>query len=132
MNQKLPGCKFHHVAINTVNYAKTVAFYEALGFTTVSSWGEAPKRACMMDLGDGGMIEVFEAEKESGFDGKWLHLALCVASTHDAYDYALSIGAKSKMKPTKITVDDKKGAYNIEISFIIGPNGEEIELYQYR
>ena len=47
-NPAVPGCGFHHVAIRTAQWDRSLAFWQAaMGFSLAVQWGEAPRRACM-------------------------------------------------------------------------------------
>src|SRR5665213_3779691 len=60
-NPVLGGGGFHHVAIKTREWDRTMKFYqELLGFRVKMAWNAAPKRAVMLDGGDGNYLEVFE------------------------------------------------------------------------
>ena len=80
-NKIIAGSGFHHVAIRTANWDASIRFYtEGLGFNQKITWGEAPRRAVMLDTGDGNYLEIFERDAiENGPDdnrASILHFAL--------------------------------------------------------
>ncbi|PQV63603.1 glyoxylase I family protein [Abditibacterium utsteinense] len=131
-NQKIKGCGFHHIAIWTSDWDKSLQFYiEALGFKIKIEWGEAPSRAVMLDTGDGNYLEVFErdAAKQRVGEANILHLCFRTDDCAGAVETARSAGAivtTETFSPetfTKIGIDAK-------IAFISGPSGEIIEFFE--
>ena len=62
-NNEIPGCGFHHVAIRTADWDRSPRFWrEAWASRPAVQWGEAPRRACMLDTGDGNYLEIFERD----------------------------------------------------------------------
>ncbi len=132
-NKTLGGGGFHHVAIRSRGFDKTVDFYtRGLGFTPKINWQEAPRRAVMLDAGDGNYLEVFEdldSPPGSG-DGPILHFALRCDDTDAAIKRARDAGCEVTMEPTSIDVQAKELRVPIRIAFCKGPDGELIEFFQ--
>lgn len=121
---------FHHAAINAADFDKTVDFYvRGLGFKPVRDWSNETKKACMIDIGDGGMLEIFSGgdslipEKE-----KWLHIAFSVDDTDAAYEAALAAGATSHMAPKDLVIQAET-PLPVRIAFVRGLNGELLEFF---
>lgn len=132
-NKALGGGGFHHVAIRSRNFDKTVRFYtEVLGFTPRINWQAAPKRAVMLDAGDGNYLEVFEdpAAAAGGGGGPILHFALRCDDTDAALERARDAGCEVTMEPTPIDIDAQEGRVPVRIAFCKGPDGELIEFFQ--
>ncbi len=134
-NEKIGGGGFHHVAIRARDFDRTVGFYtEALGFEPRLSWGEAPKRAIMLDTGDGNYLEVFERPTESGDgNGPILHFALRTASVDEAIERAHAAGAEVTVEPKAVELHNTLpggGPVPVRIAFCKGPDGELIEFFQ--
>ena len=136
-NKTLGGGGFHHVAIRSRDFDKTVRFYtQVLGFTEKINWQAAPKRAVMLDAGDGNYLEVFEDMDTSsgapsgGGGGPILHFALRCDDTDAAIELARAAGCEVTMEPTPIDIDAKEGIVPVRIAFFKGPDGELIELFQ--
>ncbi len=139
-NKILGGGGFHHVAIRSRDFDKTVDFYtRVLGFTSRINWQEAPKRAVMLDAGDGNYLEVFEdtnapsggdSGASSGGGGPILHFALRCDDTDAAIKRVREAGCEVTMEPTSIDVEAKEQLVPIRIGFCKGPDGELIEFFQ--
>lgn len=136
MENKTIGCVgFHHVALHSSDFEKSFRFYtEGLGFTEYRRWKtDAGKTIALLDAGNGAMIELFSDgadrtlfEEQSGF---YTHLALRVADSAKAYARALECGAVSKMPPKSMILPSNP-PIPATISFVKGPDGEEIEFFE--
>lgn len=118
---------FHHVALRSKDFEKTIAFYEALGGKLARTWGEAPNLCAMVDIG-GCYIEVFsgmteDAESHPRFE----HIALKSTDPDADYANALAAGAKPHIEPKNANLG---GNYPIRIAFVIGPSDEIVEFFQ--
>ena len=58
-NDIIKGMGFHHIGLKAADFEKSLAFYKALGLKEVVRWGEGEKTIAMLDLGDGGRLELF-------------------------------------------------------------------------
>ena len=130
-NPILSGGGFHHVALRVVDFDKAVAFYQALGFVPAVEWGQAPKRAVMMDTGDGNYLETFEGGlAETPSEGRIIHFALRTANCDRAQATALAAGAVETMAPKDVTIQSSRGPVPVRISFVRTPSGELVEFFQ--
>lgn len=130
-NQKLTNLGFHHIALSASDFEKTVRFYtEGLGCTKVRSWGEGTGRAIMLDIGDGGIIEIFaNGNKETAENAKWVHFAFAVSDTDAAYNAAIEAGATMHQEPSDVTIHAHEEDLPVRIAFVYGPDGELIEFF---
>lgn len=135
-NNVIKGCKFHHVALQTSDFDKSFKFYtEGLGFEVYRQWvGGTGKRIALINIGNDQYFEIFsdgDARTESHKDsGSYIHLALEVEDSKAAYDRALQYGAKEMDKaPAQYTLPSEP-PINAVISFVKGPDGEELEFFQ--
>lgn len=121
---------FHHAAINAADFDKTLNFYiNVLGFKMVRDWSSPEKSACMIDIGDGGLLEIFSGGDSDIYpQEKWLHIAFACDDPDAAYEAAIAAGATSHMAPKDI---DFKTAepYSARIAFVRGLNGELLEFF---
>ena len=130
-NKKIGGMGFHHIALKVADFEKSVAMYRALGMEEIVRWGEGKSEIVMLDIGDGGRIELFaNGGDEYAVNGKWQHFAMCVEDVEQAYNTALAAGFRSKIAPKVVPLDSKPEKIAINIAFVIGPDGEEVEFFK--
>jgi catechol 2,3-dioxygenase-like lactoylglutathione lyase family enzyme len=131
-NERIKGIGFHHVALRTADLDKSLAFYKGLGMKEVVRWGEGGGEIVMLDIGDGGIIELFANNGESyPAEGRWQHFALEVEDVEAAYSLALHIGGKPSIAPKIVPLDDARPApIAIHIAFVEGPSGEQLEFFK--
>jgi glyoxylase I family protein len=131
-NKTIGGGGFHHVAIRAHDFDGSVRFYtEALGFVEKIRWGEGPKRAIMLDAGDGNYLEIFaNAAPGPKPEGAILHFALRTTNADAAIERARAAGAEVTVEPKDLTLQSTPGPTPIRIAFCKGPDGEFIEFFQ--
>jgi len=131
-NEVVAGSGFHHVAVRTHDWDASLKFWiEGLGFHKAIEWSEAPTRACMLDMGDGNYLELFEREKLESTEAESpiLHFCLRTDDVDAATEKARVAGAKITVEPVDPPVFSEKG-FKIRISFFTGPGGEVCEFFQ--
>lgn len=126
-----PGLGFHHIALKCADIEKSLAMYRALGLREVLRWGEGDRLIVMLELADGGRIELF-ANGSDDFSpmGKWAHFALKAADVPAVYAAALAAGFVSKTPPRVVPLDSRPCPASIHIAFVTGPDGEEVEFFR--
>lgn len=130
-NSILPGLGFHHIGLKASDFEKSQKFYEALGLREVVRWGEGEREIIMYDIGDGGRIELFANGGDAFSEcGKWVHFAMCVNDVEHAYQTALAAGAEPLTPPKTVPLDSKPEKISINIAFVKGPDGEQIEFFK--
>lgn len=131
MNEVIKGMGFHHIALEAADLEKSLAFYKALGMKEVARWGTPEKTIVMLDLGDGGRIEIFSdgGEKFSEL-GKWVHFAVAVDDVDKAYEIALAAGAEAMTPPKTVPLDSVPEKMTIRIAFVKGPDKEQLEFFK--
>ncbi|QDU72347.1 VOC family protein [Mucisphaera calidilacus] len=136
-NTRVSGCGFHHVAISVRDFDASLAFYtDLLGFKPRVRWQAPPKRAVMLDTGDGNYIEVFEApdkpEHKDAGNEPWFHIALRCTNLDEVVARVREAGFTVTMEPLSLDIEasDSDEKIPIRIAFFNGPNGESIELFQ--
>lgn len=131
-NEVLGGGGFHHVAVRVPDFDAAMRFYkDALGLQEKIAWGEADKRAVMLDTGDGNYLEVFaggSVEPPSG--GSILHLAFRTKNIDAAIERVRAAGAKVTVEPKDVVLPSRPQEIPARIAFCIGPAGEVIEFFQ--
>jgi len=129
MNNYLSG--FHHIGLKCSNIEKSIAMYESLGMKELMRWGEGTKLVVMLDIGDGGRIEMFaDGSDDFSPNGKWIHFAIKVTDVEAVYRQALEIGFTSKMEPKVLPLATKPEPTPVHIAFVYGPDGEQIEFFK--
>ena len=127
-NDIIKGMGFHHIALKTKNIEKSLEMYKALGLCEVARWGEGDGLVVMLDVGDGGRIELFaNGGEDFSVNGKWQHFALSVDDIDYAYNKALKAGFKSFMGPTVVSLSPE---IKINIAFVTGPDEEQVEFFK--
>lgn len=122
---------FHHVALRAKDFDSSVAFYKTLGLTECVRWGEGDGRAIMLDMGDGGRIEIFaRGEDRDRVDERFLHLAFAVDDVDAAYETAVKAGASTKYEPYEASPPDAVPPIRMRVAFVYGPDGELLEFFK--
>tara|TARA_B100000614_G_C14545685_1_gene491961 strand:+ start:226 stop:624 length:399 start_codon:yes stop_codon:yes gene_type:complete len=123
---------FHHVALAAADFDRSLEFYhDGLGFVPFRAWGGPGERAVMLAVGAESYLEIFERPDDPLDAGRLLHLALRVDDCRAAHAAAIEAGAREKMAPTEVEIPADP-PFPVTISFVLGPDGEEIELFQER
>ena len=131
MNEKVIGMGFHHIALKAYDFDKTLAFYKALGLKEKVSWGSGDTRAVMLDMGDGGCIEIFAGgENREKVDERFLHLAFKVDDVDFAYQTAINAGATTYREPYEASPPDANPPIKMRVAFVYGPDGELLEFFK--
>ena len=137
-NDKLMGGGFQHVAVRTQDFEGSGSFYkDLLGCEPTIAWGEAPKRAIMLDTGDGNYIEIFErvdqAPPPRDTEHAILHFAFRTDNVDTVMERVRGAGVEVTMEPTDLevenTTDVRPALVPVRIAFFKGPSGEVIELF---
>jgi len=119
----------HHICVGVKDYDASVKFYkEVLGLKEAFSWGEGKGRGILIDTGYGSCIEMF-AEKPDEYEcqGSIRHLALRTSGIDEAIEKLRAAGFKVTIEPKDILLG---GNMLVRIAFIVGPGGEQIELFE--
>ncbi len=131
-NDIIKGMGFHHVALAAVDFEASLKFYtEGLGMKLYSQWGEGDNRIAMLDLGDGGILEIFAGGKAESYEkAGYFHFAIKVDDVDAAYARALEFGAKEKSLPKVVPLDSAPVKLTLNCGFVYGPSGEELEFFR--
>lgn len=130
-NETVKGMGFHHAALKCKDIEKSLQTYKALGMREVARWGEGSGLVVMLDVGDGGRIELFaNGSDDYSVNGKWQHFALKVESVDEAYKTALEAGFSSMSEPRTVSVKASPKDMTIRIAFVTGNDSEQIEFFE--
>ena len=122
---------FHHIGLKYKELSRSLEFYRALGLKEVVRWGDEGDEIVMMALDDGGIIELLPYRGEEFSEkGKWIHFAIEVDDVDLAYKTALAAGAVSVTAPKIVPLNSKPEPMSINIAFVKGPDGEELEFFK--
>ncbi len=135
MNTKIPGMAIAHLALRASDIDRSIKFYTELGMEPYLAWGEGAKRIQMLKFGGGaGVLELFNEGPEikvvGEYAGKYTHFAYAVEDVEAAYNTALAAGALPKTAPKTVSLDSTPEKVSINIAFVYGPDGEEIEFFK--
>ncbi len=131
-NQTIAGLGTHHIAVQTQDYAASIAFYtEVMGMTQTAEFSSGGRRICLLDIGDGSHLELFEplpgTSPSGDADGNVVfHFALATSDIEAGLERVRAAGME-------ITVELKTvdlGPLNVSIAFFKGPGGEVVEFFQ--
>ncbi len=128
-NEIIKGMGFHHIALKAVDFEASLAFYQALGMKFYTQWGEGDGRIAMLDLGDGGILELFAGGAE-GPNTNYIHFAMKVDDVDAAYAAAIAAGAKPKSEPKVVPLQSAPVKLTLNCGFVYGPSGEELEFFR--
>ena len=122
---------FHHVAIRVHDWDAAVKFYkEALGFVEKIRWGEGPKRAIMLDTGDGNYVEIFtNVDAGDRPEGPIIHFALRTNDVDAAIARCRAAGAKVTVEPKDHVIPSTPFQTPVRLAFCKTPSGEVIEFF---
>ena len=130
-NEIIKGMGYSHMAIGASDFQKSLAFYEALGCRLYTQWGDIGSRIALLDIGDGGKLELFEriGMNASG-ENAFIHFAFAVQDVEAAYETALKAGAVSVKAPVEMPLDAKPLKITLRVAFVKGPSGEYLEFFK--
>ena len=122
---------FHHIGLKYRDLSASLRFYLALGFTEVVRWGDEGNEIVMLEMSDGGRVELLpNGGDEYSVNGKWLHFAIKTKDVDGMYEKALAAGAVSKVAPKTVPLNSHPEKMSIRVAFVKGPDGEELEFFQ--
>ncbi len=132
-NATIGGGGFHHVAIRARDFDASVAFYkDVLGFVERIAWGEAGKRAIMLDTGDGNYLEVFErpGQERASQEAAILHFALRTDDPDAVVERVREAGMNVTVEPRDVEIASRPQVTPVRLAFFEGPDGEVVELFK--
>ena len=136
-NSIIKGLGYAHVAIASNNFEKSLAFYQALGMTIYTQWGEGDARIALLDMGEGALLELFSkpalnTDKTAGLEdgAPFMHFAFSAEDVDAAYHTALAAGATPLIAPKNAPLQSHPVPLTLRVAFVKGPCGEELEFFK--
>ena len=130
-NETLKNLGFHHIALRCKDIGKSLRMYEALGMKETARWGENENLIVMLDIGNGDIIEFFANGGEKyAEEGKWQHFAMTTDDVTKAYETAIKAGFSPLTPPKSVPLDSSPEKMTIEVAFVKGPDGEQVEFFR--
>ena len=130
-NTVIKDMGFSHMAIGARDFEKSLAFYEALGLKLYTQWGQPGRRIALLDIGDGGKVELFEKpDADMSGQNSFIHFAFAVQNVAEAYEIALRAGAQAVKAPAEMPLDSRPNRITLRVAFVKGPSGEELEFFK--
>ena len=124
---------YHHIGLLVRDMEASLRFYtEGLGGTETFSFpmGDTGKLIRMVDLGGNAVIELIpRGVEEAESNARWAHIALRTDDAGAAYAKAMEAGAVSRAEPKDVRLGGTMPASN---AFVLGPDGEVIELFEVK
>ena len=114
-----------HVGIPTNDIAKTIAFYEALGFRIVHRKDNRGEDVAFLKMGDL-VLETYQNHKAAGISGAIDDIALNVTDVEEAR--RIADGLKLDVIEEGQLPFWENG---VRYFTVLGPNGEKVEFNQY-
>lgn len=132
-NTAIAGCGTHHIAIQCRDLDASLKLYrDVLGMEIVAEFGSPERKIMLLDCGDGSHMELFQPKDdtpEPGADAPndpVFHFALATSDARAATEIVREAGYEITVEPKDVDI----GAFQITLSFFLGPNGEVVEFFQ--
>ncbi len=130
-NSVISGCGFHHISIQTPDLEKSLHLYrDILGMAVRYEFDVDVRRFALLDMGDGGYVELQTADPQKGLvaaGGPLLHFSLAVHDARAVTEKLRQAGYEITMEPKDIDMADFMPSV---ASFFKGPSGESVEIFQ--
>jgi len=126
--------KFHHIAISTTDFDKTVDFYkEVFGLKERCRFTlDDGRTGAMLWLTCGGIVEIFSGgTNEAETNPRLGHFSIAVDDVQATYKKAIELGAKPAVEPTELDIPSTP-PLPVTIAFFYGIGGEYVELFKER
>ncbi len=123
---------YHHIGLYVHDMDKSLKFYtDGLGGEITFSFpmGNSGKTIYLVDLGGNAVVELIpRGNGEAESNAHWAHIALSTSDARAAFDKAIAAGAICQSAPN----DAMLGTMSVANAFVLGPDGEVIELFEVK
>jgi glyoxylase I family protein len=130
MELKMSIKGFHHVAIKSADFKKSMDFYiNVLGLKKVNAWGSGDNSAAMLALSDNSRIELFAGGKTvENIESPIVHIAFNVEDPDFYIEKIRAYGLEVTAEPKDVDVTGTPG-FKARIAFCKGVDGEILEFF---
>lgn len=124
-------CGYHHVAIRTRDFDKSLAFYrQVLGSEIHRLWGEGNHRGVLLTLGNGNLLELLASDAPlAGPDDVLIHFALATDDVAGMVERAVAAGAEVTSAFRTLDLPAQPAPFRGNNAFVKGPDGELVEFF---
>lgn len=121
---------FHHICMKCHAFDQVVEFYtRTLGLKLHAAWGEADKRAVLLDAGGQCLLEIFAAtDPDHKTTGAIDHFALNTDDVDAMIEKVRAAGRPVTIEPKTVNVPSDP-PMTFRVAFFQGINGESVELF---
>lgn len=120
----------HHIAVRARDFDRSVRFYtQTLGLKLKNTWTQPTGRAGLVEIAPCSYVEIFEW-KPTSMSGEpvILHLCLRTDDVDGVTERVRGDGFAVATEPLSLDLDTSIGPMKLRLSYVSGPDGEEIEL----
>ncbi len=131
-NEKIAGLGSHHIAVQTIDYAASLAFYtDVMGMEKTVEFEAGGRRIALLDIGDGSHLELFEPLPDMAPAGDAsgnvvFHFALATSDIETGLQRVTEAGMEITVPLRKANL----GSLDVSLAFFKGPSGEVVEFFQ--
>lgn len=128
-NNVIPSLSFHHIALRVRDFDRELRFFtEGLGLKPHTAWGGEDRKIMLLEIGDGGMLELFSGgSEESEANNRYIHFAFRVDDVEAAFARAVKAGATVKSAPAVHEIPSFPVKMTLQCAFVYSPGGAEVE-----
>jgi glyoxylase I family protein len=120
----------HHIAIRAVDFDRSIGFYtDTLGLSLKNTWVRKTGRAALIEITPGSYMEIFEWQPPPPASELVLnHFCLRTDDVDGMTERARAAGYPVTVGPLSTEAETSIGTMKLRLSFVKGPDGEDIEL----
>ena len=131
-NHVIPSLVFHHIGVQVKDFAREKDFFvNGLGLKPSTSWRNGEREILLLEMGNGGMIELFSGgSEETAVNGRFIHFAMQVDDVETAFNKAIAAGASCVRPVATVSVDSHPIRLTLQCGFVRTPGGADLEFFR--
>jgi catechol 2,3-dioxygenase-like lactoylglutathione lyase family enzyme len=131
-NYEIPSLAFHHIGVRVQDFEKEKEFFiNGLGMKPFTSWGNSERQIQLLEMGNGGMVELFSGGSDDAAVGeRFIHFAMQVDDVEIAFRKAIEAGASCVRPVSTVSLDSHPVRLTVQCGFIRTPGGAELEFFR--